>query len=425
MKKKLFALLLSLAMAFSLLPVSAVETAPSTGWLIPKTRDYTAFTDTAGTIAETAAKVCCETGLMDGVRAGKFSPGSSLTNAQVIVIAARLHKLLTGGTLEDFVPVSLTGDKWYTPYAAYLTAEIRECPLPLIDYGDEESRIAFTKQACERYMFMNLMVSVLQDAEVALPNLNHLESVQLSVALTDSARTLYDAGICRGVDKYGSMGYTDSLTRGAAAVMLARVIDPAQRLTFTLETFDLCRDIFLLAPETVLMSVGNTSVTAEEFSYTLSQGAVTCSWGWYDCTAAWSRTYLTTDCSSTLAMMILAKEQNVSLTQEEEATCAAQAKATAGINGVSEAGYLWWQRTSALKSKLVALYNAQYGDYAEIHTMGRDDTPGESHLKTEIFNLLDTAPLQTTATFDRLNLSAVRERLLATGCYVLQEETYW
>lgn len=52
--------------------------------LIPKSRDYPSFTDTKGPIAEGPAQICCETGLMDGVRAGKFLPTETLSNAQVL-----------------------------------------------------------------------------------------------------------------------------------------------------------------------------------------------------------------------------------------------------------------------------------------------------------------------------------------------------
>ena len=46
------ALFLTLSMLLCTLPVSAAE---GDDWLVPRMRDSTAFTDTAGTICETAA----------------------------------------------------------------------------------------------------------------------------------------------------------------------------------------------------------------------------------------------------------------------------------------------------------------------------------------------------------------------------------
>lgn len=80
------ALFLTLSMLLCTLPVSAAE---GDDWLVPRMRDSTAFTDTAGTICETAADICCKAGLMDGVDSRHFYPESGLTHAQIIVISAR------------------------------------------------------------------------------------------------------------------------------------------------------------------------------------------------------------------------------------------------------------------------------------------------------------------------------------------------
>ena len=106
MKKcRVFSALLALVMLLPLLPVSALA-AEGEDWLIPPMREYRAFTDTPGTICEEAAATCCRAGLMDGVDSKHFLPSSGLSHAQIIVISARLHRLLTGGTLDYFEPIS-------------------------------------------------------------------------------------------------------------------------------------------------------------------------------------------------------------------------------------------------------------------------------------------------------------------------------
>ena len=113
-KCRVLAALLALVMLLTLLPASALA-AESEDWLIPPMRAYRDFTDTSGTICEEAAATYCRAGLMDGVDSRHFLPSSGLSHAQVIVISARLHRLLTGGTLDDFEAISLKGADWWTP----------------------------------------------------------------------------------------------------------------------------------------------------------------------------------------------------------------------------------------------------------------------------------------------------------------------
>lgn len=398
---------MALCLALSLVPAGAAE---DDGWLIPKARDYDAFTDTRGTIAEDAARLCCEVGLMDGVRAGKFSPKSYLTNAQIIVISARLHKLLTGGSLDDFIPVSLTGDKWYTPYAAYLKAEIPDCPVP----EWPQDPISYSRQFCTHGSFTDLLASVLKDAGVDLPDLNHIEDHDISVWLSEADLTLYNVGILQGANQYGYSDSSTHLSRGQAALMLARVIDPAQRLSFKPETFDLCRDIFGVLPETVLMTVDGAAVTADEFCKELADGAVTCALDWQDCTAAWSRAYVRNACREKFALEILANRRNVELSGETLQECTQKAAKAAGKEGVTEAGWLW--------SNLYENWYQAVKDYY-LSEFGMNNAHGVSdEFDAALAGTVKTLDLKTTAAFDQLNFSAIREKLLATGCYSLESE---
>ena len=77
MKTRRFAaLFLTLSLLLCTLPATAAE---GDDWLVPRMRGSTAFTDTAGTICETAADICCKAGLMDGVDSRHFYPESGLT----------------------------------------------------------------------------------------------------------------------------------------------------------------------------------------------------------------------------------------------------------------------------------------------------------------------------------------------------------
>lgn len=76
-KKRIFSVLLT---AMLILPSSAFA-AENGEWLLPKIQDAPAFTDITGTICETAAGLCCETGLMTGVDAKHFMPEVGLSRA--------------------------------------------------------------------------------------------------------------------------------------------------------------------------------------------------------------------------------------------------------------------------------------------------------------------------------------------------------
>ena len=261
-KYRVFAALLALVMLLTLLPVSALA-AEGEDWLIPPMREYRAFTDTPGTICEEAAATCCRAGLMDGVDSKHFLPSSGLSHAQIIVISARLHRLLTGGTLDYFEPISLKGADWWTPYDGYLREQLSALA--------EDTVYAIIREtptdACCRSEFFHLLSAVVKAAGTSLPERNAVYAVP--DCCDQDILQFYRWGVLGGKDQYGTLRGGDALSRGAAAAMLARLIDPAQRLTLELEPLELCRELLEVDPDTVLMTVSGREVTAGEFMPTL------------------------------------------------------------------------------------------------------------------------------------------------------------
>lgn len=80
-----------------------------------------------------------------------------------------------------------------------------------------------------------------------------------------------DQEILARKDAYGTLDGDAWLTRGAAAAMLSRVIDSAQRLTIALTPLELCRDLLEIAPATVLMTVADRQITADQFMPALAE----------------------------------------------------------------------------------------------------------------------------------------------------------
>ena len=261
-KYRVFAALLALVMLLTLLSVSALA-AEGADWLIPPMREYRAFTDTPGTICEEAAATCCRAGLMDGVDSKHFLPSSGLSHAQIIVISARLHRLLTGGTLDYFEPISLKGADWWTPYDGYLREQLSALA--------EDTVYAIIREtptdACCRSEFFHLLSAVVKAAGTSLPERNAVYAVP--DCCDQDILQFYRWGVLGGKDQYGTLRGGDALSRGAAAAMLARLIDPAQRLTLELEPLELCRKLLEVDPDTVLMTVSGREFTAGEFMPTL------------------------------------------------------------------------------------------------------------------------------------------------------------
>lgn len=263
-KHRLPALLLALALTLGCVPAAAAE---GDGWLISRLRNYGSFTDTAGTLCEQAASICCKSGLMDGVDDRHFYPASGLTGAQVIVISARLLERLSGGDLSYFVPISKTGAVWWTPYDGYLTEK-----LPAL--GGQtwyQSLQEHPKELCTREQFFRLLAAVLGGVGADLPVLNEVTAVPDCDDQT--ILQFYRWGVLGGKDEYGTLNGGAWLTRGAAAAMLARLIDPQQRLTLTLRPLDLCRDVLGVEPDTVLLTVDGQPYTAEVLAPILASTA--------------------------------------------------------------------------------------------------------------------------------------------------------
>lgn len=258
MKLRRFSLLLALVFCLTCLPVSAAE---ESAWLISKLRDAPAFTDTSGTVAAQSAALCAQVGLMDGVDSRHFMPSVGLNGGQVIAIAARLLTRLQGGDVSTLKNGS--GSSWWLPYDTYLLEQIPT----LADTGWYPSLRTNSAAACSRDSFFRLLSAVLTKANVTLPAKNNVSAVPDC----DDAEILqfYRWGVLGGKDQYGTLYGDASLSRGAASAMLARIIDPAQRLTLHLKQLDLCQELLGVAPDTLLMTVSTEQVTAEKFMPTL------------------------------------------------------------------------------------------------------------------------------------------------------------
>lgn len=206
--KRALALLLSLTLLAS--PALAAE------WF-PPIQGYAGFADVAeGAWYADAVKTCYEAGLMQGTSAETFYPDGTMYVAEVATVAARMREAITGQPIPRATPLPGQTRAWYEDYVDYLTAAGVSVALPT--------------QLATRAQFVAYLSAVIPAEE--LPAINAVTALPDS----DSQAVLrfYNAGILTGLDDYGTFNASGTLTRAQCAAMVARILRPQLRQTFTL-----------------------------------------------------------------------------------------------------------------------------------------------------------------------------------------------
>ena len=184
---------------------------------------YTAdqFADVASTYwgAPNIAKAY-ELGLMRGTSAYYFSPEESVTVAETITMAARLHSIYTTGS-ENFVQSNI----WYQTYVDYCRANgiLKKD----FDYNAPAKRSDFAAILAAALPAEALRaVNTVEDG--AIPD------VSMKDDSAEAVYALYRAGILTGNDVSGTFGPETAINRAAAAAILTRMADTSLRKSVTL-----------------------------------------------------------------------------------------------------------------------------------------------------------------------------------------------
>ena len=258
-KRRFSALFLTLALFLCSLPAAAAE---GDDWLVPKIREAPSFTDMAGVWCEDAVQTVCEAGLMRGRADGSFNPSGELTGAHIVTICARLYDLLTGGdgvlpTLDRVFPAYASLSQAWTAWALQAAPPPTSTPNPWTCW-----RIFPPADPVQRQTFVSLLVETLQTGR-RHPALPSTRSRWCRTSGAPACCPFTNAGILTGSDQYGSFGGGELLNRGQAAAILARLVDPAQRVTFTPAPFDLCADVLGLEADSQAISIEYDGIAAE------------------------------------------------------------------------------------------------------------------------------------------------------------------
>ncbi|MGI6335722.1 MAG: S-layer homology domain-containing protein [Eubacteriales bacterium] len=163
---------------------------------------------------KTAVKQAYETGLVGG-SSGAFHPEGSVTVAEALTMAARLHNIYNGGdgAFTQF-------DTWYEGYVFYCLAV---GIFKLGEFSNYDKTITRSQMA---YVFAN----TLPESELQPINtVDSLPDVGEKTMNRNAIFKLYRAGVLTGSDSSGTFGPSETITRAAAAAIIARMAIPSER----------------------------------------------------------------------------------------------------------------------------------------------------------------------------------------------------
>lgn len=324
--------------------------------LISSKRNGKAFQDTQGIWCEASIDTCYRTGILEGVTQEHFYPHEQLTYAQITVIAARLQSLLAGGTGE--FRKAEVGEAWYMPayQSLKLTSESNSMVLPDVLVNALESRPG---DPCTRKVFVEALSAALELSSVDLPEINNV-----TILPDDSDKNVlefYRAGVLNGMDSYGAFRGTTTLNRGQAAAMIARIVDPKQRLKFELDEFNLIDDVFRLDPEMVLFSDGDTDYTILQFAAHLGASIQGAEQQGHINQQSFFENLILPFCYEYTAPRLLADNNEIQLTDEELKVIQDAAHFLDGYKGLPYEFWVWNNTTELIVEKLKHHYIQNFG----------------------------------------------------------------
>lgn len=212
MAKKLICLVLTLALCLSCTaPALAADSDVASRF--PAVKTYSGFPDVENSSSNwyyAPVKTCYETGMMVGADTG-FLPESPIKISEVATIAARIGEVLSGKAIAK----DSSANPWYRPYVEYLESYGVTGLLPTVNATRED--------------FFQMLSKVVP-AELLSP-INSIAALPDSV--DPALLQFYNAGILSGIDEYGTFSGRKNLSRAEAAAMIARLVRPELRQSFT------------------------------------------------------------------------------------------------------------------------------------------------------------------------------------------------
>lgn len=221
-----------------------------------KSRDYVSGTYQdvpAGAWYEDGVKTLWELGF--AADEAYFRPKSGLTLGEIVSLAARIHATYQGWS----IPADMS-DLQYALNVGIVTAGQYD------DYGNLATRRSFAAIMAKALPTEALRgINVIMDG--AIPDVPSSDPGAWGIY------TLYRAGVLVGSDIWGSFCPNDGITRASAAVIAARMLDPAQRRSTSLTTEAVS---IILSQTSMLLSPGQSrTLTARVYPANAASQTVT------------------------------------------------------------------------------------------------------------------------------------------------------
>ena len=169
-----------------------------------------------------------ERGLVNGMTPTTFEPGSNMTLAQAVKLAACMHQLWNTGA------VTLTNaggnDPWYYTYAGYALEYGILDEMPLTGWDTPIDRAGFVR------LFYRALTPESYDTLNAIAD-GAVPDVAMDAAVAKEVYAFYRAGILTGYTADGvhaahAFGPADAITRAEVATIMNRMFDPSARVRF-------------------------------------------------------------------------------------------------------------------------------------------------------------------------------------------------
>ncbi len=176
-----------------------------------------------------SVKTVYDKGVMDGVGDGRFAPSDTVTWAQAVTIASRLHATYNALEIAD------ADGAWYAKYLIYAkNAEILPSTVP--------EGAAFTQEMISRQELAGLFRNVLaQDDLPAINDMSIPDLEQVELEFRDAVADLYAAGILTGKNG-GNFDPNGRTTRAEIATVITRLLSPGQRQSFDSRAAEIMED---------------------------------------------------------------------------------------------------------------------------------------------------------------------------------------
>lgn len=189
---------------------------------LPSVRSYenAVFTDVPDDWSLPYIKTCYELGLMSGQSGERFGPGGTVSAAEGVTVAARVHNLWSGGN--GILPES---NPWYSSAVEYGISNGLLTQGQFTDYSVPATRA----------QLVGLLARALPDRDYAPINeISALPDVGEGTPYAADILKLYNAGVLTGNDVYGTFSPNSPITRAELTAILCRLVWPQLRRSLSL-----------------------------------------------------------------------------------------------------------------------------------------------------------------------------------------------